>query len=139
MQEEGGRRMKTSEQIEAFMGLIRGAPIEYEAAREKISDADKEIQDILHWLENNEVPPVDGEGAMLILGVIGMVRRDRRAAKDTETALRPVAKWAKTHKSTMDGLGQLLGDVRKAEKGTGDRHYTDRTDIMKEIFGEEDE
>ncbi len=131
--------MKTSEQIEAFMGLIRGAPIEYEAARKKISDADKEIQDILHWLENNEVPPVDGEGAMLILGVIGMVRRDRRAAKDTETALRPVAEWAKTHKSTMDGLGQLLGDVRKAEKGTGDRHYTDRTDIMKEIFGEEDE
>lgn len=131
--------MKTSEQIEAFMGLIRGAPIEHETAREKISDADKKTQDILHWLENNEVPPVDGEGATLILGVIGMVRRGRRVAKDTETVLRPVAEWAKTHKSTMDSLGQLLGDVRKAEKGTGDRHYTDRTDIMKEIFGEEDE
>ena len=127
--------MKTSEQIEAFMGLIRGAPIEHETAREKISDADKKTQDILHWLENNEVPPVDGEGATLILGVIGMVRRDRRAAKDTETVLRPVAEWAKTHKSTMDSLGQLLGDVRKAEKGTENRDYTDRTDIMEQILG----
>lgn len=131
--------MKTSEQIEAFMGLIRGAPIEHEAAREKISDADKEIQDILHWLENNEVPPVDGEGAMLILGAIGMIRRDRRAAKDTAAVMQPVAEWAKTHKSTMDSLTQLLGDVRKAEKHTGDRPYTDRTDIIAQILGGPDE
>ena len=131
--------MKTSEQIEAFMGLIRGAPIEYEAAREKISDADKETQDILHWLENNEVPPVDGDGALLVLGVIGMIRRDRRVAKDTATIMKPIAEWTKTHKSTMDSLGQLLGDVRKAEKDTGKRRYTDRTDIMIQILGTPDE
>lgn len=134
--------MKTSEQISAFLGLIRGAPAEYDIAKARESDANKKTQDILHWLENNEIPPVDGDGAMLILGAIGMIRRDRRAAKDAEAVMKPVAEWAKTHKSTMDSLAQLLGAVRKEEKSTEKRYYMDRTDIMRVMLGgphEEDE
>lgn len=131
--------MKTSEQISGFLGLIRGAPEEHRIAREQVSDADKKVQDILHWLENNEVLPVDGDGAMLILGVMGMTQRDRRAAKDAEAVMQPIAEWAKTHKSTMDSLTQLLGTVRKAEKGTENRLYTDRTDIMRLMLGGPDE
>ena len=131
--------MKTSEQISAFLGLIREAPTEYGIAWEQVSDADKKVQDILHWLENNEIPPVDGDGAFLILSAIGMIQRDRRGAKDTATVMQPVAEWAKTHKSTMDSLAQLLGAVRKAEKATEKRHYTDRTDIMRVMLGVPDE
>ncbi len=131
--------MKTSEQISAFLGMLRGAPEEHRVAREQVSDADKKVQDILHWLENNEVLPIDEDGAMLILGVIGMIRRDRRAAKDTATVMQPVAEWTKTHKSTMDSLAQLLGVVRKAEKSTENRLYTDRTDIMRVMLGGPDE
>lgn len=131
--------MKTSEQISVFLELIRGAPTEHGTAWEQVSDADKKVQDILHWLENNEILPVDGDGALFILGVIGMIRRDRRAAKDTAAVMQPVAEWAKTHKSTMDSLAQLLGAVRKAERITEKRDYTDRTDIMRVMLGGPDE
>lgn len=131
--------MKTSEQISAFLGLIRGAPEEHRIAREREQDANKQTQDILHWLENNEVLPVDGDGAMLILGAIGMIRRERRAAKDTAAIMQPVAEWAKDHKSTMDSLAQLLGTVRKEEKGQENRYYAERTDIMKVMLGGTDE
>lgn len=127
--------MKTSEQIEAFMGLIREAKARYEMAQGDETRSDKETQDILHWLESNEVPPVDDDGAMLILSVIGMIRRERRAAKNTAIVMQPVAEWAKTHKSTMESLKQLLGDVRRAERRAGNTHYTDRTDIMAQILG----
>ena len=131
--------MKTSEQISAFLGLIRDAPMEHDTAWEQVSDADKKVQDILHWLENNETLPVDGDGALFILGVTGMIRRDRRVAKDAGIVLHPVAEWAKTHKSTMDSLAQLLGAVRKAERITEKRDYTDRTDIMRVMLGGPDE
>ena len=131
--------MKTSEQISVFLELIRDAPTEHGTAWEQVSDADKKVQDILHWLENNEILPVDGDGAMLILGVMGMTQRDRRAARDAAAIMQPVAEWAKTHKSTLDSLAQLLGAVRKAEKHTGDRPYTDRTDIMRVMLGGPDE
>ena len=131
--------METSGQIRAFLDLLREAQSGYNIAKAREMDAEKETQDILHWLENNEVPPVDGDGALLVLGVIGMIRRDRRVAKDTATIMKPIAEWTKTHKSTMDSLGQLLGDVRKAEKDTGKRRYTDMTYIMIKILGTPDE
>lgn len=40
--------MRTSEQISAFLELIRGAPTEHGMAWEQVSDADKKVQDILH-------------------------------------------------------------------------------------------
>lgn len=131
--------MRTSEQISSFLDLLRRARSDYDIARSRQSDADKEIQDILHWLEDYEDPPVDGDGARLILGVIGMARRERRAAKDTAAVMQPIAEWAKDHKSTMDSLAQLLGSVRKEEKGQENRYYAERTDIMKVMLGGPDE
>lgn len=130
--------MKTSERIGDLLGLLRAAQSDYDIARERVSDADKQIQDILHWLENNEAPPVDGDGEMLILAAIGIARRDRRNAKDAVTVMRPVVEWAAGHKSAVNSLEKLLGEVRKAERDTENRHYTDRTDIMKEILGSEE-
>ncbi|MCI9388357.1 MAG: hypothetical protein HFH54_01565 [Lachnospiraceae bacterium] len=129
--------MRTSERIKCLLDMLGTAQLDYDTAREQISEADRRIQDILHWLEFHEIPPVDGDGAMLVLGVIGMARRDRRAAKDTEAVTRPVAEWADSHKSTINSLEQLLGGVRKAERGIENRHYIDRTDIMEEMLGEE--
>lgn len=131
--------MKRSDQIESLLDLLRTARSDYDIAREQVSDADKETQDILHWLEFNESLPVDDEGAMLILGVIGMIQRDRRAAKDIVHTMQPITEWIAGHKSTVKGLEQLLGDVRKAEKDTENRHYTDRTDIMVQILGAPDD
>lgn len=135
----GADGMRVSGQIESLLDLLEAAQSDYDIAQGQMSDADKETQDILHWLESNEIPPVDGEGAILILGAIGMIRRDRRAAKDTAIVMQPVAEWAKTHKSTMESLKQLLGNVRRAERRAGNTHYTDRTDIMVQILGTPDD
>ena len=126
-----------SEYIEEFLKFIREAPEKYNIAQSQEKEADMETQDILHWTEFNEMPNIDGDGGVLILGVIGIVRRKRRSAKNTETILRPVIEWLKVHKSTINSLEQLLGDVRKAEKSTKNRSYTERTNIMEQMLGTE--
>ena len=105
-----------SEYIEEFLKFIREVPEKYNNAQSQEKEADMETQDILHWTEFNEMPNIDGDGGVLILGVIGIVRRKRRSGKDTKTILQPVVEWIEHHKSTINSLEQLLGDVRKAEK-----------------------
>ena len=107
---------KPSEYIEEFLKFIREVPEKYNNAQSQEKEADMETQDILHWTEFNEMPNIDGDGGVLILGVIGIVRRKRRSGKDTKTNLQPVVEWIEHHKSTINSLEQLLGDVRKAEK-----------------------
>ena len=126
-----------SEYIEEFLKFIREVPEKYNNAQSQEKEADMETQDILHWTEFNEMPNIDGDGGVLILGVIGIVRRKRRSGKDTKTILQPAVEWMNTHKGTINSLEQLLGDVQKAEKSTKNRRYTERTNIMEQMLGEE--
>lgn len=126
---------KPSECIDGFLKYIREANERYNIAQSQEKEAEMETQDILHWLEFNEELDIDGDGALLVLGAIGMARRKRRAGKDAATVLQPVVRWTEQHKSTMNSLEQLLGDARKAERSIKNRHYTQRTRIVEQMVG----
>lgn len=126
---------RPSENIDGFLKLIREAQEEYNIAQDRIKDADMESQDILHWTEFHGREPGNEKYAEKMQDVLGEVREGRRKAKNTAEILEPVVKWAEQHKSTINGLEQLLGDMRKTEKAVKNRAYMDRTDVMKRILG----
>ena len=119
--------MKRSEYISAFLDFVREAQIEYDVARMKQSEADSETQDILHRLELHD----DSYHDMARLSkTLKEARQDRRAAKDAISELDPTCGWVRENARVLKSLEQLLGNVRKAEKATQNRYYSDRTDAV---------
>lgn len=126
--------MKRSEYISGFLDFIREAQMEYEVARMEQSEADNATQDILHRLELYD----DSYHDMAKLSkALKEVRQDRRAAKDAISELDPVCGWAKETIKVLKSLEQLLGNLRKIEKATQNRYYTDRTDAVERSIGHE--
>ena len=64
------------------------------------------------------------------------VRRERRQAKDRQQVLKPVTDWMYQNARVIKNLEELLGAVRRAEKALEGRTYTQKTDILKEVFRE---
>ena len=64
---------------------------------------------------------------------LAQVRQERRTAKDRREQIQPVVDWLEENGKVVFGLEKLLGDVRKAEKATEGRFYTQRTDVLVEI------
>ena len=64
------------------------------------------------------------------------VRKERREAKDTKAMAEPVLHWVQQNEKVLKGLEQLLGEVRKAEKGTENRHYIEKTTVLSSILEE---
>lgn len=127
-------KVGTSERISAFLDFLREAPAKYRMAQEDEMRSDKETQDILHWYEFDGWDATDAE--LLRVGrTLSLVRRRRRRAKDARSILHPVTEWTAKNESVQKSLERLLGDMRKAERGTENRHYTDRTDIMRVMLG----
>ena len=119
--------MKKSEYISGFLDFMRESMMEYEIARTRQADADNETQDILHRLELHDDSYHD---MARISKELKRVRQERRNAKDTISELEPVRKWSEENAKALKSLEQLLGAVRKAEKATQNRFYTERTDAV---------
>ena len=95
-----------------------------------------ETQDILHRLELHD----DSYHDMARLSkTLKEARQDRRAAKDAISELDPICGWARENARVLKSLEQLLGNVRKAEKATQNRYYSDRTDAVKRSIRHEKE
>ncbi len=101
--------------------------MELDMAKMRQSEADNETQDILHRLELHN----DSYHDMARMSrTLKEVRQNRRAAKDAVSELDPICGWAKENAKVLKSLEQLLGNVRKVEKSTQNRHYMDRTDAV---------
>lgn len=64
------------------------------------------------------------------------IRKKRREAKDIQRVTSPAVQWVNQNQKTINELEKLLGSVRKAEKGTNNRVYMNRTKILSGLFGE---
>lgn len=95
---------------------------------------DNQTQDILHNMEIGENYPDD----YIAQGIaLKNIRRKRREAKDIQRVTTPVVQWISQNQKTINELEKLLGAVRKAEKGTSNRMYTNRTKTLEGLFNDE--
>ena len=125
-----------SEYIDEFLTFLREAQMEHPMAGEQQDEANKETQDILHWIEFQQQEPRP-EVSERIQDALHTIRQNRREAKDCETITGPVAAWIIQNEPVRKSLERLLGEVRKAEKSTQNRHYMNKTDVMARILTEE--
>lgn len=125
-----------SEYIDEFLTFLREAESEYRMAGEQQDEANRETQDILHWIEF-QTEEASAEISTRVQDVLHTIRQNRREAKDWEIITGPVAAWIIQNEPVRKSLERLLGDVRKAEKSTQNRHYMNKTDIMDRILTRE--
>lgn len=123
-----------SNKIESFLKFCRSCTEANRLAAVAEIDMDNKTQDILHNIEINDNFPDD-----YILQGIAMknIRKDRREAKDIQKITHPVVQWVQQNQKTINELEKLLGAVRKAEKSTQGRMYSNRTKILDGLFDDE--
>lgn len=113
-----------SKSIADFLAFLRDCEQQMHMAIADEQEANSKTQDILHSLELED--HTYHEHAALAKE-LRTIRKDRRKAKDAMAVYQPIIDWIEANRSTLKGMEQLLGAVRKAEKSTGDRIYTPRT------------
>lgn len=124
-------KLKSSEHISDFLSFLRNIQTEYNIAAEQEDEAGRRTQDILHRLE---LWDDSGQDMEQMAGLLRNVRRGRRDAKDARMEAEPVINWISENRKVINGLEELLGDVRKIEKSNSQRHYTFKTDILEDII-----
>lgn len=120
-------------QIESFLKFCRSCTEANRLAAVAEIDMDNQTQDILHNIEINDNFPDD----YIMQGIaLKNIRKDRREAKDIQKITHPVVQWVQQNQKTINELEKLLGYVRKAEKSTQGRTYSNRTKILDGLFEE---
>lgn len=120
------REQKQSEIISAFLKLLDNVPKEYTTACDFVNEKDKEVQDIMHEAELNQLRT--NEKAKLMTELQNN-RRERRYWKDKVDEYQPLNDYlnqSKEFKNVINQLKQVLGKVRKAEKYLEERTYKPR-------------
>ena len=119
--------------IESFLKFCRSCTEANRLAAVAEIDMDNQTQDILHNIEINDNFPDD----YILQGIaLKNIRNDRREAKDIQKITHPVVQWVQNNQKTINELEKLLGAVRKAEKSTQGRMYSNRTKILDGLFEE---
>ena len=126
-----------SEQLSDSIRFLTSCKEEYSIAEQRYEDANSEIQDLLHLLELSDLTYHDGAK---VAKALTKIRSDRRDAETVMTQLKPVVTWITDNPNVIKSLEKLLGEVRKAERisNPDNRHYTQRTTIIKEVLGREE-
>lgn len=124
--------LTASKPVEGFLDFLREARAAYNIARSEESDANDATQDLLHSLELEEHRYHD---CARLSSALRDVRRQRRAAKDAVQRLHPLVEWMDRNNRTIKEMERLLGDIRKAEASTENRHYNHKTDIVQQVIG----
>jgi len=107
-----------SEEISRFLIIMKQSQLDYNYNYENVNKKDKETQDLLHQLELGKYKDRDKSATKL-----AKVRKERRIFKDIVENTEPINKYIEENKKIINGLTQLLGQVRKAEKSHEGRIY----------------
>lgn len=123
-----------SDKIEDFLKFCRFCTDANRQAALTEMNLDNQTQDILHNIEINDNFPDD----YIMQGLaLKNIRKERREAKDIQKITYPIVQWVNQNQKTINELEKLLGAVRKAERSTQGRMYSNRTKILDGLFDDE--
>ncbi len=117
---------KTSEIISDFLRLMDKVENKYISAKSSMEEQDKVTQDFLHYieLETADIEP------KLIIESIKENRKMRREYKDSLEEAEPMLQFLEKHRTAINALKQLLGNIRKIEERHTHRYYIPKTEIL---------
>lgn len=88
-----------------------------------VTYCDREIQDLLHFVELVELTD---EEMLDAVKKLKEARNERRKAKDNMALLRPLAEFYRINKKVLDGLSKVHSEVSNVEKNLKARNYKPR-------------
>lgn len=127
--------MKLSECIENFLNSLTAIQSEYNTQVENEYQCEREIQDLLHYIE---IEDISDEYKVESISLLKDCRTTRRCAKDYVKCSQPIIDWISNNDKEINSIKQLLGQVRKEEKYVTNRTYYCRTDILKQLGASEE-
>ena len=94
-----------SETISTFIEFIKDSVDVYQEAITYLSDSDRETQDLLHFIE---LENVDAPTRMRIYKKLKSVRQKRRCAKNTIELLHPIVDWYHKQGNALNPLEKKI-------------------------------
>lgn len=120
-----------STSISTFIEFINNSVEAYQEAIKDLSEADRETQDILHFIEFEKVDACAMSRAYKKLKI---VRIKRRCAKNTIELLQPLVEWHNKYGNVLIPLNKkTLPTIQASELSQETRTYHFRTNILKDI------
>ena len=101
---------------------MKQAQLDYEWHYEIVGKKEKETGDLLHELELAK----KYEDRVKAVPKLTKVRKERRVSKDIVENTEPIVDYFEVNKKFLNGLAQLLGEIRKVEKKHNGRIYKPR-------------
>lgn len=120
-----------SETISTFIDFVNDSIEAYHEAIQDLNDTDREIQDILHFIE---LEKADACTMARIYKRLKAVRVKRRCAKSTIELLKPLTRWHDKHGNALTLLNNnVLPAIQAVEKLQESRTYYIKSDILNDI------
>lgn len=120
-----------AEELDAFLSFLRKASADYKMCNSIINDEDNATQDLLHYLE---LENVSYHEFAKLSKTTKAVRQERRNAKHTMELLEPIIQWINSNGPTIKKLEETLGLMRKVEKSIGNRRYNYKTSVINDTL-----
>lgn len=121
----------TSENISAFIDFINDSIEVYHEAIQDLSDADRKIQDLLHFIE---LEKADACTMSRVYKKLKLTRIKRRCLKNTIELLQPLVRWHDKHGSSLVPLNKnVLPAVQAVEALQEKREYYIKSDILNDL------
>lgn len=113
---------------------IRDLPKRYSLNSERISETEKETDDLMHLLELTKFNAVEG---YKISKQLQTIRQERRILKDENDLLRPMIHELKNMKNKLNTWDNILGNIRREKARKENRYYNCkyRKDLQDKING----
>lgn len=119
------------ETFKSFCVAIRSMLSRFEYNKERLSDLDCQLQDLLHYIELSG--DKNANVGYKLYKQIALVRRERRACKNEIDLLQPVYE-AFHDTDLLNRLSETQGKCRVAKQTIDNRGYTVRTDILEGLY-----
>lgn len=129
--EEEYDTLNPEENIKNFCSFIRQVISRYDNDRNRLSELEAEMQDVLHYTEMSKSKDV--LNGYKIYKKLCEIRRERRACKNEIDLLQPIYEMFHGTKE-LDQLARLQGTCKQIKKTIANKGYSVRTDALDEFI-----
>jgi hypothetical protein len=121
--------------IKEFCKFVQDSVCKYEANQLRQKEIETQNQDILHFVEMEDLETKKGKEKLYNL--LSEMRKERRTIKNENELLKPIYEYF--HGTNMlDRLRQLQGDCNSVKEIIEHRGYSVRTSVLNEFLMEEE-
>ena len=120
--------------MENMLKLFQNFPKEFDKETEKLSKIDKELSDLDHYIELNDLKE---SKMMKVIVLRKSLREERRETKNNIANLQTIKKFIDKYNELKiaNDITKTLKEFRKSCKKREKKNYKYKTDILKQIKG----